>query len=243
MEFDRQAGALSAFQYIPIPDVHARGGVAFSPSSELCYVSAFDTIMQFDLMAPDIEASGIVVAVYDGFLDNYAITFGNLQLGPDCKVYSNVFATVPYLHVIHQPNERGTACQVEQRGLQLPHRLASTLPHFPNYRLGPLIPGEAPPPPCETVVSTPTVPPQAGPGFSLYPNPTSGLTTVEFNTPITGRASVTLYSLQGQPVLQQTAGEGEQHILLETAALPGGTYFCRVTGADGVTGVKKLVKL
>jgi hypothetical protein len=87
------------------------------------------------------------------------------------------------------------------------------------------------------------VPPQAGPGFSLYPNPTSGLTTVEFNTPITGRASVTLYSLQGQPVLQQTAGEGEQHILLETAALPGGTYFCRVTGADGVTGVKKLVKL
>ena len=79
--------------------------------------------------------------------------------------------------------------------------------------------------------------------FILFPNPTSGLTVLQFNTPITGRASVTLYSLQGQPILQQTAGEGAQHILLETAALPGGTYFCRVTGADGVTGVKKLVKL
>ncbi len=243
MEFDRQAGALSAFQHILIPDVHARGGVAFSPSSELCYVSAFDTIMQFDLMAPDIEASGVVVAVYDGFIDLFAITFGNLQLGPDCKIYCKVFAAVPYLHVIHQPNERGTACQVEQRGVILPYRNYSMLPHFPNYRLGPLIPGEAPPPPCETVVSTPAVPLPGGSGFSLYPNPSSGLTTVEFSTPLSGRASVTLYSLQGQPVLQQTAGEGVQHILLETAALPGGTYFCRVTGADGVTGVKRLVKL
>ncbi len=79
--------------------------------------------------------------------------------------------------------------------------------------------------------------------FTLFPNPTSGLTVLQFNTPITDRASVTLYSLQGQPVLQQTAGEGAQHVLLETAALPGGTYFCRVTGDDGVTGVKKLVKL
>jgi hypothetical protein len=243
MEFDRQAGVLSGFQHIPIPNVNAIGGVAFSPNSELCYVSAFDTIMQYDLIAPDIEASGTVVAVYDGFIDLFAITFGNLQLGPDCKIYCNVLATVPYLHVIHQPNERGTACQVEQRGVTLPYRNYSMLPHFPNYRLGPLIPGEAPPPPCETVVSTPTVPPQAGPGFSLYPNPTSGLTTVEFSTPLSGRANVTLYSLQGQPVLQQTAGEGAQHILLETAALPSGTYFCRVMGANGVIGMKKLVKL
>ncbi|WP_421948817.1 T9SS type A sorting domain-containing protein [Phaeodactylibacter xiamenensis] len=79
--------------------------------------------------------------------------------------------------------------------------------------------------------------------FTLFPNPTSGLTVLQFNTPITGRSSVTLYSLQGQPVLQQTAREGAQHILLETAALPGGTYFCRVMGVDGVTVVKKLVKL
>jgi hypothetical protein len=79
--------------------------------------------------------------------------------------------------------------------------------------------------------------------FTLFPNPTSGPTVLEFSTPLSGRANVTLYSLQGQPVLQQTAGEGVQHVLLETAALPGGTYFCRVTGVDGVTGVKKLVKL
>jgi hypothetical protein len=79
--------------------------------------------------------------------------------------------------------------------------------------------------------------------FTLFPNPTSGLTVLEFSTPLSGRANVTLYSLQGQPVLQQTVGEGAQHILLETAALPGGTYFCRVMGVDGWTGVKKLVKL
>jgi hypothetical protein len=79
--------------------------------------------------------------------------------------------------------------------------------------------------------------------FKLFPNPTSGLTVLEFSTPLSGRANVTLYSLQGQPVLQQTAGKGAQHILLETAALPGGTYFCKVMGANGVMGVKRLVKL
>ncbi|MEQ8702628.1 MAG: T9SS type A sorting domain-containing protein [Phaeodactylibacter sp.] len=79
--------------------------------------------------------------------------------------------------------------------------------------------------------------------FKLFPNPTSGLTVLEFSNSIAGSVSVTLYSLQGQPILQQRAGEGAQHILLETAALPGGTYFCRVTGVDGITGVKKLVKL
>jgi hypothetical protein len=79
--------------------------------------------------------------------------------------------------------------------------------------------------------------------FKLFPNPTFGLTVLEFSTSIAGSVNVTLYSLQGQPVLQQTAGEGAQHIILETAVLPGGTYFCRVTGVDGITGVKKLVKL
>jgi hypothetical protein len=79
--------------------------------------------------------------------------------------------------------------------------------------------------------------------FNLFPNPTSGLTVLEFSTPLSGRANVTLYSLQGQPVLQQTTGKGAQQIILETAALPGGTYFCRVMGANGVMGVKRLVKL
>ncbi|MBV6652727.1 MAG: T9SS type A sorting domain-containing protein, partial [Mameliella sp.] len=243
MEFDRQAGALSAFQHIPIPDVHARGGVAFSPNSELCYISAFDTIMQFDLMAPDIEASGVVVAVYDGNQELFATTFGNALLAPDCKIYINTFANVKTLHIIHLPNERGTACFVEQHALDLPFWHDKALPNFPNYRLGPIIPDEAPPPPCETVVSTPTAPLPGGPGFSLYPNPTSGFTTVAFGTRLSGRVSITLYSPQGQQVLQQTAGEGAQQVLLETAALPSGTYVCRVTGSDGVTDVKKLVKL
>ena len=243
LDFDRLSGELSSPVSVEIPNEDLSNGLAFSPNSKLLYVSAHDTIFQFDLEADNFSESAVVVAVYDGYQSIFNTTFYNAQLAPDCKIYINTFAAVDVLHVIHNPDTRGSNCNVEQHAIDLPYRHLRTLPHFPNYRLGPLIPGEAPPPPCETVVSTPTVPPQAGAGFSLYPNPTSGLTTVEFSTPLSGRANVTLYSLQGQPVLQQTAGEGAQHILLETAALPGGTYFCRVTGVDGITGVKKLVKL
>ncbi|HMX40726.1 MAG TPA: PKD domain-containing protein, partial [Saprospiraceae bacterium] len=45
---------------------------------------------------------------------------------------------IRYLHVIDQPDEAGTACGFRQQGIELPTVNQSSIPNFPNYRLGPL---------------------------------------------------------------------------------------------------------
>ena len=50
----------------------------------------------------------------------------------------NTAGTVNTLHVIHSPDLPGSDCRFEQHGVQLPTLNNTTLPNFPNYRLGPL---------------------------------------------------------------------------------------------------------
>jgi PKD domain len=137
-DFDRCTGLLSNHvQYNTINSSYAVG-VAISPNSRYLYVSDYIKILQYDLQAPDIIASGQVVAEYDGFVDFLPTPFYLAQLAPDGKIYINVPNGVRYLHVIHQPNLPGTACMVEQHGIRLPTYNAFTIPNNPNYRLGPL---------------------------------------------------------------------------------------------------------
>ena len=61
-----------------------------------------------------------------------------MQLGPDGRVYINSTSGVNEMHVIQYPNKKGIACEVRQHSVQLPTFIIRTMPHFPNYRLGPL---------------------------------------------------------------------------------------------------------
>ncbi|MCB0582587.1 MAG: PKD domain-containing protein, partial [Phaeodactylibacter sp.] len=147
-DFDRCGGLLSNHRKIHYDENAASGGIAISPNSRYLYVSSYLYIYQYDLWADDIEASRDTVAIYDGYTDvnGLGTRFYLAQLGPDGKIYLSCPNGVRELHVIHQPNEPGPACQAEQRGLLLPTFNASSLPNFPNYRLGP-IDGS----PCDTL--------------------------------------------------------------------------------------------
>ncbi|MFN0174110.1 MAG: PKD domain-containing protein [Saprospiraceae bacterium] len=114
------------------------GGGAFSPNSRYLYINYFTKAYQYDLEAPDIWASRVQVAEYDGYLDPFFTTFYNMQLAPDGKIYSSSTNSVSSLHVIHNPDEPGEACQYQQHGIELPTRNTFSMPTFPNYRLGPL---------------------------------------------------------------------------------------------------------
>jgi len=145
-EFDRCTGLLSnpLSQHLDIPAF--AGGVAISPNSQYLYITTTPQIDQYDLQSPDILASRQTVAEYDGFGDPFSTTFYQIQLAPDGKMYACVAGGSKYLHIIHQPDLPGLACQVEQHGYQLPTYNASSIPNFPNYRLGP-IDGS----PCDTL--------------------------------------------------------------------------------------------
>jgi PKD repeat protein len=114
------------------------GGAAISPNSRFLYICTQRTIYQYDLEADDIKASAVIVAEYDGYQAPYGSYFYLMQLGPDGRIYINSPNGETVMHVINRPNEKGLACDVRQHGLQLPRYNYRSMPHFPNYRLGPL---------------------------------------------------------------------------------------------------------
>lgn len=137
-KFDRCSGLLFDQVQVHYDEDAYTAGLAISPNSRFLYVSSFLNVYQFDLWADDIAASKVKVAEWDGFMDgNIATLFYLSQLAPDGKIYINSISSPRYLHVINQPNLPYPDCDVQQHGVYLPTRNSSSLPNFPNYRLGP----------------------------------------------------------------------------------------------------------
>ncbi|MBL4744754.1 MAG: T9SS type B sorting domain-containing protein [Flavobacteriaceae bacterium] len=101
-------------------------GLEFSPNSTFLYTSTKTSyqnkLFQFDLKAQDVPASKTLIHKQTGYR-------GALQLAPNGKIY----VTVPqsytdgarYLNIIHNPEEKGSACNYEINGLDL----------YPNYAM------------------------------------------------------------------------------------------------------------
>ncbi len=136
-DFDRCSGTWSN----PVPLVYVDsvngGGVAFSPNSRFLYVSSYRKLYQYDMQADDIAASREIIAVYDGFESPVPTMFFLTQLAPDGKIYLNTRSTTDRLHVIHNPNAKGTACQIEQHGITLSAINSRGLHSSPFFGLGP----------------------------------------------------------------------------------------------------------
>ena len=144
-DFDRCTGLLSNQLHIPLSDTAGVGGIAFSPDSRYMYVSSDQLVYQFDVTAPDVEATKTIVAVSDGFRDTlpdgslwFPMTFSGAMLGPDGRIYIHSAGSSRHLHVIEYPNRGGTACEVRQHAIKLPAWTFRTIPNVPHYRLGPL---------------------------------------------------------------------------------------------------------
>ncbi|GIV30656.1 MAG: hypothetical protein KatS3mg029_0007 [Saprospiraceae bacterium] len=144
-DFDRCTGLLSNQLHIPLSDTAGVGGIAFSPDSRYMYVSSDQLVYQFDVTAPDVEATKTIVAVSDGFRDTlpdgslwFPMTFSGAMLGPDGRIYIHSAGSSRHLHVIEYPNRGGTACEVRQHAIKLPAWTYRTIPNVPHYRLGPL---------------------------------------------------------------------------------------------------------
>jgi hypothetical protein len=138
-DFDRCAGVLSNPVRLDWDSVPFGGaGVAVSLNNRFLYLTSFGTVQQYDLWAPNLAASMQVVAVYDGTLSPYATSFFQMMPGPDGKIYIITSHDNTVLHVIHNPNALGLACNVEQHAITLPARQGFFIPNFANYNLGPI---------------------------------------------------------------------------------------------------------
>lgn len=141
LDFDRCSGTLANPIVIPFNnDTISACGAAFSLDSRYLYVSASLWVYQFDMWSGDIADSKVLVATYDGFIADYNLStpFFQQMLAPNGKIYITAPNSVRYLHVIHDPWQKGHACELEQHGLTLPALHAFSTPNFPHFRLGPI---------------------------------------------------------------------------------------------------------
>jgi hypothetical protein len=80
---------------------------------------------------------------------------------------------------------------------------------------------------------------------NVFPNPTSGMTNVSFATPVAGNASIRVYSLIGQQVLDLPLGRvaaGAHRQALDLNALGAGVYLMHLECAGASTTQRITVK-
>ncbi|WP_299112796.1 T9SS type B sorting domain-containing protein [uncultured Winogradskyella sp.] len=122
-------------------------GLEFSPNSELLYVSSYNnffiqpannpannnpvnhssSLVQFDLTNANIQGSQILI-------DQRQSYRSALQTGPDGRIFRTTSATynigLPFLSVINNPNEIGSACDYQHDAIALSNNSRQGLPPF-----------------------------------------------------------------------------------------------------------------
>jgi len=239
-DFDRCTGTLSNPGHLDLmADSVVAMGIAFSPNSRYMYVTTGLWILQYDMEAADVAASKVNVAQYDGFESQLPTTFFQLALAPNGKIYGSSHFGTDVLHTIHQPDQHGLACAVEQHGLKLPTYHAFTMPNVPHYRLYD-VPGSV----CDSLgINAPMVsagePLRMEYSMVLYPNPVNDLLQVYLADEASGH--IMLIDVAGKIWTQQVKRSGLEQVTLKTAEMPTGVYFLSFRADTGEFLTQKVI--
>lgn len=136
-DFDRCTGTLSKPIFIPIEDNADNeffAGLAWSADGRYLYAAEIKRILQFDTWVADIAASMTIVAERP---PSPSPNLAYLELGSDGYIYCRPLGGQFFMHRINHPEREGVACEVQQSYYELEYPYVN-LPHFPNYRLGPM---------------------------------------------------------------------------------------------------------
>jgi hypothetical protein len=219
LSFDRCTGLFGASLFTTGDQFDYGRGVAFSPSGRFLYLSTDFDVYQFDTEADDIANSEVHIAHWDSTYSPFppfAALFSNMQLAPDGKIYIGTGNSTQVLHVIHNPDEPGLACNMEQHGIQLERYFSNSLPNHPNYHLGP-VDGSV----CDSLGITVGVQEQdVVVAVRAYPNPSIGTFNLSYAAqPVRGMLEVR--NTAGQLVLREPLPQWSTVHRVELQAAPG----------------------
>jgi hypothetical protein len=237
-QFNRCEGSLHDPLYDIVPSAQdttiGTGAVAFSADSRMLYLITNIWIYQYDLWADDIIGSKMLVAVWDGTNAPLPSAFYLPQIGPDDKIYISAVNTIPYLHVIEHPNERGWACEVNQLGFPLPANNGLLIPYFPNYRLEGLGPGG-----CDSLPTSIAEHPVPVMNYelSLMPNPATNHINISFKPKAKDEDELILRDISGRVVVREQASFG----IIDIGHLPSGLYWLEWYSDKQLLSVEKLL--
>ena len=139
-DFDRCDGNLDLIATDTLFNPGFCGSGEFSPNGRFYYTTNGFSIWQYDLHAVDITSSREMVAEIDDFINNegFRVPFGFLKLAPDGMIYVGDCNGGRHWGRIEKPDRLGIDCSMNQHSIVFSALVPRFLPHFPNYRLGPL---------------------------------------------------------------------------------------------------------
>ena len=80
-------------------------------------------------------------------------------------------------------------------------------------------------------------------GNRLYPNPTTGVVTMELSSPLKADAQLMIYDVAGKQVLSFAIAVGESVYAPVISSLSPGLYICKLWEASEAVWTEKLVVL
>jgi hypothetical protein len=161
-DFDRCTGLASNpvtlhFHDNSFGQYQVNGGCEFSPSGRYLYVSTTMKLRQFDMLAPNIAASGIVLDSVVAWVAIDGLT-SRMQLGPNNKLYIDKYeGGSQWINVVNQPDSPGFACNYVDSAITFTYPVSSTMPNIPHYEIGAMV-GSA----CDTLSANSPPAPQRG---------------------------------------------------------------------------------
>lgn len=136
--FDRSSGAVEFVE--SIPDLLRVKGVEFSPSGRFLYVvdsewepSLRRSLYQYDLTAPDISASRVLVHMYEPPWGNILSSVNVLALSPDGRIYAALESGEFHLGVINAPDLPAPECAYVHEGFEIPYGWVSLAAPIKSY--------------------------------------------------------------------------------------------------------------
>lgn len=239
--FDRCTGEFSNPVYIPITgDTVFSCGVAVSPNNRFLFVAQSRVLVQYDLTALDIEATRAVVSFLPEQGPGKPFYF-MLMLAPDGKIYG-VAGTTMFYHIIHDPNQKGVACNVQPSGLELPTYCGFSIPNMVHYRLLDL-PGS----PCDSLGINAPVGAQILNDTenepSTSPNPVSDAWNLYFAHPPERDSELRFFDVGGRLVFSEKIRAETTVGQVSLGALPNGLFVWQLSQKGVLLKTGRVVKV
>jgi len=243
--FDRCNGLLSNHQIISNPNNPNYGceNLDFSPNSRFLYTTERVKIFQFDLkdinIAGAVQATRVLVAdtafssiTCDPPMPTIDIQYPYGSLAADGRIYYPPSYGCQKLSYFNSPDSAGLLSDFVYGGLYITNIHFTSLPYFPNYRLGPLS-GSI----CDSLTSTQELQP---PDIAIYPNPATNKVIITSSRSLS-EVVITLYNIQSQQLQQQETGFGNSFEIDVPGNVCNGIYFIRIHSNQGVVTKKVVV--
>lgn len=236
-DFDNATGLLSNDRLVSINDLGVfADGASVSPNSRYLYVSAISMLFQYDLLAPDIEASRVLLAVPDNVPDPFVPSIFSISaLGPDGKIYISSVSTHLSLHVIHRPDCPGLYSLPERRGLALTSWNYFSIPNMPHFR------NEPSNSPCDSMVVQTYTPIDGSKDVVVFPNPAIDKATVFINHPLPKNSKWVLFDQLGRVVKQVELEAQVEKYVVDLNGLFSGIFYFQVISEGKIIQQGKLV--